>query len=61
MGGSVPLSNTWFLDPNGISNGSAVFALLKIVTDQQTDDATLVCNNRPHLHSTLTQHKNHNN
>jgi len=44
--GSGPPSNTWFpgltrvLSPNGISIGSAVFAGLTSVTDQQSDDAT---------------------
>ena len=44
-GGSVPLSNTWFLgptrvlNPNGISIGSAVLAGLTSVTDRQTDHA----------------------
>ena len=42
MGGSGPPSNTWFskptwvLNPNSISIGSAVFAVLTSVTDRQT-------------------------
>jgi len=41
-----PPSNTWFpgptqvLNTNGISIGSAVFAVLTSVTDKPTDDAT---------------------
>jgi len=48
--------NTWFpgptrfLNPNGISIGSAAFAGLKLVTDRPTDRPRyFVCNNRPHL------------
>jgi len=55
-GGSVPPSNTWFLGstrlstPNGISIGSAVFASLTTVTDEQTNEPRYsVSNNRPHL------------
>jgi len=46
-GGSGPPSNTWFLEPtqvhntNGILISSAVFSGLTIVTDRQTDHATL--------------------
>jgi len=46
IGGSGPLSNTWFLrptrvlNPKGISIGAAVFPGLTYVTDRQTDHAT---------------------
>jgi len=46
--GSGPRSNTWFhrptrvLNPNGISIGSAVFAGLTSVTDQQIDQQTML-------------------
>jgi len=41
-------------DPIGISIGSAIFAGLTIVTDRPTDRPRYsVCNNRPHLHSTV--------
>jgi len=52
-GGSGPPSNIWFLqstrvhNPNGISIGSAVFAGLTVVTDQQP--CYSVCKNKPHL------------
>ena len=51
--GSGPASNTWFLGftpvriSNDMSIGSAVFAGLTIVTNQQTDRS--VGNNRPHV------------
>jgi len=45
-GGSGPQSNTWFprttrfLNPHGISIGSAIFAGLNSVIDRPTDHAT---------------------
>jgi len=45
------LGPTQFHNPNGISIGSAVFAGLATVTDQQTDRPHYsICNNRLHLH-----------
>jgi len=63
-GGSGPISNTWFLgptwvyNPNGMSISSAVFARLTTVTDRPTDRQTdrpyySICNNRPHIRSTV--------
>jgi len=43
--------------PNDISIGSGVSAGLTSVTDRQTDRPRYsVCNNRPHLPSTVTRH-----
>ena len=69
MGGSGPLSNTWFLgptrvlNPNGILIGAAVFAGVTSVTDRrtngQTDRATRsVTIGRIYVRSTLMQPKN---
>ena len=61
-------SNTWFhgptwvLNPNGISIGSAVFAGLTSVTDQQTDRRRYwVGNNRPHLRTYVVRVMRSNN
>jgi len=52
------IANTWLLgpirvhNPNGNSIGSAVFVMLIIYTDRQTDRPCYsVCNNRPHLNT----------
>jgi len=66
-GGSEPSFNTWFLEPtrvhnpNSISIGSAIFAGLMIMTDRPTDRwRYFVCNNRPHLRSTVMRPNNDN-
>jgi len=60
MGGSGPLSNTWFSgstrvrNSNGISIGAAVYTGLISVTDRPTDHATrLVTIGRIYVHSTV--------
>jgi len=69
IGGSGPLSNTWFLgptrvlNPNGILIGAAVFAGVTSVTDRrtngQTDRATRsVTIGRIYVRSTLMRPKN---
>jgi len=59
------MPNVMVAIPNGISIGSAVFAQLTIVADRTTDRQTnktdgrcySICNNRPHLHSTVMRPK----
>jgi len=57
-GGSGPPSNTWFLGPTQVHTlsriliGLAIFARLKIVTDQPTDRPRYsIRDNKSHLHS----------
>jgi len=59
-GGSGHPSDTQYLGPtqvhiaNGVSNTSAHFTWLTVVTDRLTDiPCYSVCSNRPHLRSTV--------